>query len=70
MFVFDPVMCMCVPGWVEAQRVLLECLTVGSWLVKYSPQIRAFLPDIWQKCVFGDNTLYFFGSQMPPILNN
>lgn len=45
----------CVP---EAQTVLLECLTVGSCLVKYSVKSK-FSPDIWQKC-FCDNNRFTF----------
>lgn len=57
MFVWRPWPChvrVCVP---EAQTVLLECLTVGSCLVKYSVKSR-FSPDIWQKW-FCDNRFTF-----------
>lgn len=36
----------------EVQAVLLECLSAGSWLVKYSPEIWfwgcCFFTNIWQ----------------------
>lgn len=50
----------CVSGRLEAQRVLQECLAVGSWLVKYSPKIRAFYQTYGRNVSSATTQLFYF----------
>lgn len=50
----------CVSGRLEAQRVLLECLAVGSWLVKYAPKVRAFCQTYGRNVSSATTRLFYF----------
>lgn len=50
----------CVSGRLEAQRVLLECLAVGSWLVKYTPKVRAFYQTYGRNVSSATTRLFYF----------
>lgn len=73
MLIFDPVTFGLCIWQVRGPEGFTGMPSSGQLACKIHSQGQGFLPDIWQKCVFSDNTFilfYLFGSQTPLSLNN
>lgn len=75
MLVFDPVTSVLCIWQVRGPEGFTGMPSSGQLACKILSQDQGFLPDIWQKCVFSDNTVtylftfFLFGCQTPLSLN-